>query len=84
MTISDAVESTMSRTKNALHPDRYVFLSQDQYRAALTDVANQVSGRMESAEEALRKIATEVGDFRQTDNDALVEIERIIEKWINE
>lgn len=37
--------------------------------------------RLNRAEEALRKIAVEVRDFRQTDNDAMVEIERILESW---
>lgn len=37
--------------------------------------------RLDKAEEALRKIAVEVEDFRQTDYDAIVEIEHIIERW---
>lgn len=39
--------------------------------------------RLDKAEDALRKIRVEVGDFRQTDNDAIVEIERIVERWNN-
>lgn len=43
----------------------------------------QTDQRRQRAEEALRKISAEVGDFRQTDYDAIVEIEHIIEKWMN-
>lgn len=43
----------------------------------------QMDQKRQRAEEALRKIAAEVGDFRQSDYDAIVEIEHIIEKWVN-